>query len=67
MGDPIRVVIDIHMKIGTYIRNEFKLWSGNEQLMADCCRIAGVDEINPDDASALIIRRLWEFLRQKRH
>lgn len=57
----------LSMKIGTYIRNEFKLWSDNDELLFDCCRIAGVDGIHPDSASGLIIRRLWEFLRQERH
>lgn len=57
----------LSMKIGTYIRNEFKLWSDNDELLFDCCRIAGVDGIHPDSASGLIIRKLWEFLRQERH
>ena len=57
----------LSMKIGTYIRNEFRLWSENETLLNDCCREAGVDEIHPDNASALIVRRLWEFLRRGGH
>ncbi len=50
--------------LGEYIRNAFRLWSGNYALL-DSCRIfsrqAGSGET---DAAAIIIRELWRDLKQ---
>jgi len=46
-----------HHALGTHIRNEFGLWKGNQGLLNSC----GVAE--PDDASGVIIKALWEKLR----
>lgn len=52
--------------LGKLIRKQFFFSSGNSELLDDCARVCRVDHISPDDASLLIIKRLWEFLRQKR-
>jgi len=50
--------------IGNYIREEFDLGRGNEELMASCHSLAGEDDIHEKTASAIIINVLWERLRQ---
>ena len=56
-------LINLHINLGEYIRNEFGLWSGNEDLMSSCCTIAKTDKIHEDTASKIIIETLWERLR----
>ena len=57
-------LINLHIYPGDYIRNEFGLWSGNEDLMASCCTIAKMDKIHEDTASTIIIEELWKKLRE---
>ena len=57
-------LINLHISLGEYIRNEFGLWSGNEDLMASCCTIAKTDKIHEDTASTIIIEELWKRLRE---
>ena len=57
-------LINLHINLGAYIRNEFGLWFGNEDLMASCCKIAEMDKIHEDTASSIIIERLWERLKK---
>ncbi len=54
----------LHINLGEYIRNEFGLWSGNDDLMASCCTIAKMGKIHEDEASSIIIRELWKRLRE---
>ena len=56
-------LINLHINLGQYIRNEFGLWSGNEDLMSSCCTIAKMDKIHEDTASTIIIEELWKCLR----
>lgn len=44
---------------GAGIRNEFGLWRGNTNLLADC------HVKHPDDASMAIIEKVWERLRKQ--
>ena len=57
-------LINLHINLGEYIRNEFGLWSGNADLMSSCCAIAKADKIHGDTASTIIIKELWERLRE---
>jgi hypothetical protein len=50
--------------LGQYIRNKFKLWTGNEALIDSCRFLAGENELHPDSASQLIIDKLWKRLRE---
>ena len=45
--------------LGTYIRNNFGLWSENNTLLEDCRRVTGNQNVHPDDAVAIIIKELW--------
>ena len=55
-------LISLHFSLGAFIRNQFGLWSGNEDLLNDCRKVSGITFMNPDDAAAFIIGKLWERL-----
>jgi len=57
-------LISLHPTLGVYIQGNFRLWSGNEELMKSCRSMMGEDEIHEDSASQLIISKLWEKLRE---
>jgi hypothetical protein len=57
-------LIDLHFSFGAFIRNQFGLWSGNEDLLNDCRQKAGITFMHHDDAAAFIIGELWERLRK---
>lgn len=48
-------VFDLHFSLGTWIRNEFKLWTENKEL------INNLKAVDADDASIIILRVLWEI------
>ncbi len=50
-------LFDLHLGLGMAIRNVFKLHESGSKLLASC----GVK--HPDDASGLIIAKLWLALR----
>ena len=54
----------LHTNIGEYIRNEFGLWSGNQDLKTSCCFFAKKENVHEDEASSIIIRELWKRLRE---
>jgi len=49
---------------GKYIRRKFGLLSGNRKLLASCCFRSGNSTLTPKGASGVIIRELWNKLRQ---
>jgi hypothetical protein len=49
-----------HLGLGLYIRNQFGLWQGNGALLSSAC-----GECDPDDASMVIIERIWTKVREK--
>jgi hypothetical protein len=49
---------------GVLIRNEFKLEKGNNELMESCRRAAGQSDLDAQGAATVILRSLWESLRQ---
>jgi len=51
-------LIFFHHGWGTGIRNEFGLWKGNTNLLADC------HAHHPDDASMVIIEAVWQRLQK---
>jgi len=53
---------DTHFSLGMFIRNKFKLWK-NEPLMESCCALSENDNLQVDEASTLIIIKLWERLQ----
>ncbi|MDQ7793251.1 MAG: DUF6794 domain-containing protein [bacterium] len=49
-----------HFGLGMFVRNSFGLWQGNIELLNSC----GGAGMHPDTASMVIIRALWERLRE---
>jgi hypothetical protein len=47
----------LHLPFGTAVRNPFKLWAGNEELLASC----GTSE--PEECSSIIFEHLGRSLR----
>ncbi|MGD9162857.1 MAG: hypothetical protein PVG39_30910 [Desulfobacteraceae bacterium] len=52
----------LYPTLGSYIRNRF-LWKENKPLIQDCMNRSGRDDIDGDEASAVIINALWEHLK----
>jgi hypothetical protein len=57
-------LVQLHPTLGAYVRDRFELWSSNRDLMESCRRMSGLQDIHPDDASALIVGELWRRLRE---
>ncbi len=55
----------LHLTLGAYVRNTFGLWSDNEALRMACVPGRPPWEIAADDASAVIVRGVWEQLRSE--
>jgi hypothetical protein len=49
-------LIYLHFSFGMWIRNNFGLWKGNEELL----KATGKE--HPDDASGVIIKEFWKHL-----
>ncbi|MEW6079270.1 MAG: DUF6794 domain-containing protein [Thermodesulfobacteriota bacterium] len=54
-------LILFHHGWGTGIRNHYGLWRGNDQLREDACG----NRCHPDDASMVIIEKVWEALQNE--
>jgi hypothetical protein len=57
-------LIDLNSNLGAYIRNAFRLWSGNHDLMESCRFVSKNQTMNADEASFAIIDAMWEKLRK---
>jgi hypothetical protein len=57
-------LVDLNSNLGAYIRNAFRLWSGNLELMESCKFAVKAKTINADGVSFAIIDNLWEKLRK---
>lgn len=57
-------LVDLNSNFGAYIRNAFRLWSGNHELMESCRFVSKNKKLNVDEASFAIIDALWEKLRK---
>ena len=55
---------DLNSNFGAYIRNAFRLWSGNHELMESCRFVSKNKKLNVDEASFVIIDAMWEKLRK---
>jgi hypothetical protein len=54
---------ELHFGLGLDIRNGFGLWRSNYALLESC----GNKNMHPDEASGVIINKLWEELQQTQH
>ena len=57
-------LVDLNSNLGAYIRNAFRLWSGNHELMESCRFVSKNKNLNVDEASFAIIDAMWEKLRK---
>ncbi len=57
-------LINLHHRLGRYIRNNFGMWSGkNEKLCIEIMKTKGEKSIpHPDDMSQFLIEKTWEKL-----
>jgi hypothetical protein len=55
-------LVNLNFSLGLFIKDEFKL-GGNDSLIAACRSVSGKDNVDIDDASAIIIKELWKRLR----
>ena len=52
-----QAVAKLHRPFGTAVRNGFKLWGGNPELIASC------GASHPEECSSIIFEHLWQSLR----
>jgi len=52
---------------GVLIRKAFKLTDGNDELTESCRKFSGQSDLDGKGASIVILKALWESLRQMRH
>jgi hypothetical protein len=57
-------LVDLNSNLGAYIRNAFRLWSGNDELMESCRFVSKNKKLTIDGASFAIIDKMWEKLRK---
>jgi len=57
-------LIYLHPTLGRHIREKFGLWEEGSELLKSCCSFMEVDTLHADDASAIIIMRLWRRLKE---
>lgn len=50
--------------ISEYIKQKLGLYEGNDELNASCAEVGHLSRPLPDEASAVILRELWEDLRR---
>jgi hypothetical protein len=54
----------IHLSLGEFIKSNFGLWEGNEELIASCRSVLEKNSLEEDDAASVIIGEVWERLRK---
>lgn len=57
-------LINLHFSLGMSIRNEFRLWTDNKELLESCRLLSGKQDLNVDDASSKIVEDLWKKLQE---
>ncbi|PIE67219.1 MAG: hypothetical protein CSA23_05050 [Deltaproteobacteria bacterium] len=57
-------LVSLHFSLGGYINRHFDLFTTNTDLLRECRKWSGQPHLLPGDAAAVIIRALWERLRQ---
>ena len=59
---PREELVKFHFGLGMRIRNEFGMWGGNTALVDSCISEKPGTRRHPDEASMIIIERVWERL-----
>jgi hypothetical protein len=55
---------NLNFTLGSYIRNTFGIWSGNEKLLEACRTASGNPTLPRKEAATVIIGELWKELRR---
>jgi hypothetical protein len=55
---------NLNYTLGSYIRNAFGIWSGNEHLLEACRTASGDPALPRKEAATVIIGELWKELRR---
>jgi hypothetical protein len=55
---------NLNFTLGSYIRNAFGIWSGNEHLLEACRTASGDPTLPRKEAATVIIGELWKELRR---
>ena len=55
---------NLNFTLGSYIRNAFGIWSGNEKLLEACRTASGDPTLPRKEAATVIIGELWKELRR---
>ena len=55
----------INNAMGNYILQEFRIWSGNQNLLRACIEASQADEGGTFGPSMVIIRHIWERLKRQ--
>jgi hypothetical protein len=54
----------INRMVGLQIARDFKLWSGNDDLLHDCMAVIEQNGDEDDDPTMVIIRAMWAKLQE---
>ena len=54
----------LNVTLGSYIRDEFGLLEGNDELLESCRILSGRDDLRMDAVPVIIIHLLWAGLRR---
>ena len=54
----------IHSSLGVFIRNDFRIWSNNDELIESCGSYGEKSVRNADDATEVILKVLHEKLQE---
>jgi hypothetical protein len=55
---------NLNFTLGSYIRNAFGIWSGNEKLFEECRTASGNPALPRKEAATVVIVELWKELRR---
>ena len=58
-------LIDAYFALGHQIRHEYGLWTDNNALLESCRIISENKNLHVDDASMVIIKALWEKVKEE--
>jgi len=57
-------MVNLHVRMHTYFKYAFGLWSGNKELIESCRAIAKEPIHNENDATAVVLGVLWKKLQE---
>jgi hypothetical protein len=61
--DPKQLFL-VEISLGSYVRQNFGLWTGNTALIDSCRAYSGHRSLTADQGAAVILEALWKTLRE---